>query len=36
MVSELVELLSVLEGLDPMFVIAFMLCLHLLVKKPSK
>ncbi len=33
MVAELVELLSVVEGLDPMFVIAFMLCLHLLVSK---
>lgn len=33
MVAELVELFSVVEGLDPMFVIAFMLCLYLLVHK---
>lgn len=33
MITELVELFSVLEGVDPMFVIAFMLCLHLLQSK---
>lgn len=32
--SELTTLLSTLEGLDPMFVIAFMLCLCLLRKRP--
>lgn len=34
--KDLAELLVVLHGLDPMFVIAFMLCLYLLVKKPCK
>lgn len=35
MLEQLTGLLAVLQGLDPMFVIAFMLCLHLLMKKRS-
>lgn len=35
MLEQLSGLLTVLQGLDPMFVIAFMLCLHLLVKRRS-
>jgi hypothetical protein len=35
MLEQLIGLLAALQGLDPMFVIAFMLCLHLLMKRRS-
>jgi len=35
MLEQLTGLLAALQGLDPMFVIAFMLCLHLLMKRRS-
>jgi hypothetical protein len=35
MLEQLTGLLAALQGLDPMFVIAFMLCLNLLMKRRS-